>query len=79
MQMRNSIVSPVVLELSTDNGMLSIDGNEIELNISHQQTTDLSPNGRYVFDLQTMYNDVIETILSGNIEMIPDVTYDCGG
>lgn len=77
MQLRYGAVSPVALELSTDNGMIVIDDNELQLTVPNTDTKGL--RGEYQFDLQSTYSGIVETILSGRVQVIEDVTYDCGG
>lgn len=76
MQWRARPASVPALELSTDNGRIVVNGNKIELAVAAADMQAV-PARTYMFDLQTTDNDVVETLLSGTINVIADVTYGC--
>lgn len=74
MQVRSSASSPaVVLDLSTDNGRITITGGEIALYVSAAETNDLR-RGKFVYDLELTADDVVVRLLEGKFEISPQVT-----
>lgn len=75
MQIRKTIRDEdVSLELTTENGRISIVGAEgkITLSIAATDTEDLS--GNYVYDLELVDGAFVERLLQGSISVDPEVT-----
>lgn len=78
MQVRPSVESQkVLLELSTQNGKISIDGpnGRVQLQLEPQDTTNLGQVRRGVYDLEmTSPSQVVDRLLEGTIFFRPEVT-----
>lgn len=76
MQWRIRPTTEVKLQLSTSNGRIVVDENEIKLNVSAEVMQEVEARD-YVFDLQTEADDIVQTLLSGKVRVVEDITYDC--
>jgi hypothetical protein len=74
MEFREDIDSPVVLELSTTNGKITIT-NALSGTISIPETIIDIPFGKYVYDLQvTLTSGYNKTYMRGTWEIVADIT-----
>ena len=73
LQMRRSLTSSDTMLSLTDEDGLGLNGNEITISLTPEQTTDLL-NGFY--DLEVTHDDFVRTILSGRVIVQQDVTHD---
>jgi hypothetical protein len=78
MQVRTTLESPtVVIELSTDNGRLSIDGpaGKIHLEITNEDTANLVPVKDAVYDLEIYHiNGTVTRLVEGKLSIKAEVT-----
>jgi len=74
MQIRRTLQSDVIKDLSTENGKITITGVEgkISLSLTSQDTTGITTNG--VYDLDLIKEGNTYTIFGGKITLIPHVT-----
>lgn len=76
MQLRRLPGEPVLLDMSTENGRITLSDGSIVIDVDAAAMRELTvPDG--AFDLQISYSDGrVQTILGGLFRLIPDVTYD---
>lgn len=74
MQWRKTPTAEPVLELSTTNSRISVAGGVMTLSVSAADMQKI-PVAEYLFDLQSTLGSTVETLLSGKIKIIADVTY----
>ena len=65
--------SEVVLELSTENGLITIEQDGVMINISHALTAQAEWK-KAKYDLQMTDGSKIKTLLAGKISLIHDIT-----
>jgi len=76
MQIRKNFGGPLVAELSTDNGKITIDSNnELMLRLSAEETQ-LLPPGKYLYDLELTdtFDGTVYRLIEGEIYVSPEVT-----
>lgn len=76
MQVRESHASPVVvLELTTENGRITLGGaaGTIDIDIEYTATTDIKPK-KYVYDLELVYSTNVYRLIEGDFIVTPEVT-----
>ncbi|MFT0547505.1 hypothetical protein ACMHYO_14380 [Allopusillimonas ginsengisoli] len=75
MQLRRTPGAPIALDMSTQNGRITLGLGSITLDVSAQDMQGVTaPSG--VFDLQIEYpDDRVKTILGGKFLLIPGVSY----
>ena len=67
--------TPVLFQLSLDNGINDLGENKYQVVIASDLTKDLAPQA-YYYDLQLGIDDVIKTPLKGKLRLTWDVTGD---
>lgn len=72
MQVRDKATNTLVIELSTDNGRLTLDGEgHVDMFIDETDTAELTP-GRYVFDVRLTNGTDVRYILNGSSLRVKD-------
>lgn len=67
--------TPILFQLSLDNGINDLGENKYQVVISSEMTKDLAPSS-YYYDLQLNINDTVKTPLKGKLKLTWDVTGD---
>jgi len=74
MQVRPTVESLIIIiELTTENGRITLLNNTITLNITADDTTIL-PIGTYKFDLEIATEDKVIRLVQGSFRVSPEVT-----
>lgn len=73
MQIRRMIDQPVDVELTTENGRITIADNCINLHLTASDTSELNKEF-YVYDLELVNGDVVHRFIEGDIKVSPEVT-----
>jgi hypothetical protein len=75
MQIRKSYDTPVILNLTTENGGITITGNlgKIDIQASATQTGAIL-NGEYVYDLEITLGTTVQRVIQGTVNVTPEVT-----
>ena len=74
MQVRPTVASTtVIIELTTENGRISLLDNKITLTIDADDTTTLTP-ANYVYDLEIVTGTLVVRLVEGTFRVSPEVT-----
>jgi hypothetical protein len=74
MQVRPTIESTtIIIELTTENGRITLLDNKITLNITAEDTTDLI-QGVYKYDLEIVTGTEVTRLVQGDFKVSPEVT-----
>jgi len=75
MQLRytNKPLLPLAIELSTENGRITITGNQIQLYIAATDTEQLLLTG-IIYDLELYHEDTVIRLVEGNVIVSKEVT-----
>jgi hypothetical protein len=73
---KNSHSGQVAIELTTENGRISINGvaGQINLTISATETAALSDHEIGVYDLELVNGEIVERLVEGSYTISPEVT-----
>lgn len=77
MQVRAKLTSPVIVELSTTNGRITLGGpaGTILLKLTPAQTKAIPP-GNYIYDLLINHGTEVERLVEGKFHVVAGVTHD---
>lgn len=75
MQVRKNYGGTLIVELSTENGRITVDSNQdVTLNLTAAETRELPP-GKYIYDLEITDLDGIQSrIIEGEFKITAEVT-----
>lgn len=73
MQIRNAKDNTLVIELSTDNGKITITENQLNIVISATETSAMSLKDM-VYDLEITKDSIVTRLLQGNVVISKEVT-----
>ena len=78
MQVRLRVGAPVMLEATTENGRLAIEGNRIDILLSDEDTDSLERSGVYDLEVEIPSGPMagVHRLIQGKVVVSPNVTRD---